>query len=143
MEGEVTLEADERALADRVAERRDEIVALASELIALDTTTRARPSDRARQEAELQEALADATARRRRRGRRLGAERRGRSRASADPGGGIGFEGRPQLAARFRGSGGGGSLLLNGHIDVVPADPDAVPPTGRGRQPDSAAAPAT
>jgi Peptidase family M20/M25/M40 len=38
---------------------------------------------------------------------------------------GIGFEGRPQLAARLRGSGGGGhSLLLNGHIDVVPARQD-------------------
>jgi acetylornithine deacetylase len=34
---------------------------------------------------------------------------------------GIAFHGRPQLAARFRGTGGGGSLLLNGHIDVVPA----------------------
>ena len=34
---------------------------------------------------------------------------------------GIGFAGRPQLAARLRGSGGGRSLLLNGHIDVVPA----------------------
>ena len=37
------------------------------------------------------------------------------------PAGGIGFAGRPQLAARFRGSGGGRSLLFNGHIDVVPA----------------------
>src|SRR5262249_10653642 len=34
---------------------------------------------------------------------------------------GIGFEGRPQLAATFR-NGTGTSLLLNGHIDVVPAD---------------------
>ena len=34
---------------------------------------------------------------------------------------GLGFEGRPQLVARLRGSGGGKSLLLNGHIDVVPA----------------------
>ncbi len=31
------------------------------------------------------------------------------------------FDGRPQLAARFAGSGGGRSLLLNGHIDVVTA----------------------
>ena len=35
---------------------------------------------------------------------------------------GIAFDGRPQLAARFRGAGGGRSLLLNGHIDVVPAN---------------------
>ena len=34
---------------------------------------------------------------------------------------GIAFEGRPQLAATLRGTGGGRSLLLNGHIDVVPA----------------------
>ncbi len=34
---------------------------------------------------------------------------------------GLGFAGRPQLAARLRGRGSGKSLLLNGHIDVVPA----------------------
>ena len=33
------------------------------------------------------------------------------------------FDGRPQLAARFAGPGGGRSLLLNGHIDVVPSEP--------------------
>ena len=31
----------------------------------------------------------------------------------------VGFDGRPQLAARFAGAGGGRSLLLNGHIDAV------------------------
>jgi acetylornithine deacetylase len=35
----------------------------------------------------------------------------------------IGFEGRPQLAARFRGAGRGRHLILNGHIDVVDAEP--------------------
>jgi len=35
---------------------------------------------------------------------------------------GLEFAGRPQLAARVAGAGGGRSLLLNGHIDVVPAD---------------------
>ncbi len=39
------------------------------------------------------------------------------------PPGGLGFEGRPQMAARFRGAGGGRSLLLNGHIDVVSSVP--------------------
>ena len=33
------------------------------------------------------------------------------------------FEGRPQLVARFRGSGGGRTLLLNGHVDVVDVEP--------------------
>ena len=36
---------------------------------------------------------------------------------------GFSFDGRPQLAARFAGAGGGRSLLLNGHIDVVPSEP--------------------
>ena len=51
----------------------------------------------------------------------MGAGARGRRRASARAADGIGFAGRPQLAARLRGAGGGRSLLLNGHIDVVPA----------------------
>ena len=123
MEGRVTLDADERGLADGIAERRDDIVALASELIAFDTTTRSQPSDPARQEAELQAALGE-------RLRAAGAEVDVWEPSAEDaaghpltPEGGIGFEGRPQLAARFRGSGGAGSLLLNGHIDVVPGDP--------------------
>jgi acetylornithine deacetylase len=33
------------------------------------------------------------------------------------------FEGRPQLVARFPGSGGGRTLLLNGHVDVVDVEP--------------------
>ena len=48
------------------------------------------------------------------------------------PAGGIGFEGRPQLAARLRGAGGGGSLLLNGHIDVVPGQPEQFRPRVEG-----------
>ena len=36
---------------------------------------------------------------------------------------GYHFRGRPQLVGRRSGSGGGRSLLFNGHIDVVPAEP--------------------
>ena len=36
---------------------------------------------------------------------------------------GLDFAGRPQLVARVRGTGAGRSLLLNGHIDVVSAEP--------------------
>ncbi len=36
---------------------------------------------------------------------------------------GLGFEGRPQLVARFVGAGGGKSLLFNGHIDAVSVEP--------------------
>ena len=35
------------------------------------------------------------------------------------------FEGRPQLVGLFRGSGGGRTLLLNGHVDVVDVEPRA------------------
>ena len=35
----------------------------------------------------------------------------------------LDFKGRPQLAARLAGSGGGRSLLLNGHIDAVTPGP--------------------
>ncbi len=34
------------------------------------------------------------------------------------------YEGRPNVAATWKGSGGGRSLILNGHIDVVPATPE-------------------
>jgi acetylornithine deacetylase len=105
-----------------------EIVALASELIAFDTTTRADPDEPARDEAALQAFLAD-------RLRAAGAEVDVWEPAREDvaghplaPEGGIGFAGRPQLAARFRGTGGGRSLLLNGHIDVVPGDPEQFRP---------------
>jgi acetylornithine deacetylase len=33
------------------------------------------------------------------------------------------YEGRPNLVARHRGSGGGRSLMFNGHTDVIPAGP--------------------
>ena len=36
---------------------------------------------------------------------------------------GFSFAGRPQLLARFAGTGGGRTLLLNGHIDVVSVEP--------------------
>src|SRR3954447_13084073 len=117
-----TLDAQERALVDGIAERRDELVALACELIAYDTTSRSSPDQPARGEAALQQALAA-------RLERHGAEIDLWEPAPEDVAGhplsvaGIGFAGRPQLAARLRGGGGGGghSLLLNGHIDVVPA----------------------
>jgi acetylornithine deacetylase len=112
---------DDRTLADRIATRRDDIAALACDLVRFDTQGRTTPDMPARQETALQEFLAT-------RLRRAGADVdvwepdpgdvQGHPLAPAE---GIGFAGRPQLAARFRGSGGGRSLLLNGHIDVVTA----------------------
>ncbi|MBE2320652.1 M20/M25/M40 family metallo-hydrolase [Solirubrobacter sp. CPCC 204708] len=114
------LDAAERALVERIADRRDEIVGLARELIAFDTTSRAEADEPAREEAALQQALAD-------RLQAAGAEIDLWEPAPEDVANhplsvpGIAFAGRPQLAATLRGSGGGRSLLLNGHIDVVPA----------------------
>src|SRR4051812_20617292 len=111
---------DDRSLMEAVAERRDDLVALLRELIGYDTTSRSEPGAPARDEAALQRALAE-------RLRACGAEIDLWEPAPEDVAGhplsveGIGFAGRPQLAARLRGTGGGRSLLLNGHIDVVPA----------------------
>ena len=115
-----TLDADEQALVDRVAARRDDLVALACALIAFDTTSRSETDDPARDEVALQRLLAD-------RLRARGAEIDLWEPEPGDVAGhplsidGIAFSGRPQLAAWLPGSGGGQSLLLNGHIDVVPA----------------------
>jgi acetylornithine deacetylase len=114
------LDAEEQALVERVEARREDLVALACELIAFDTTSRSSNDDPPRDEAALQRALADRLS-------AHGAEIDLWEPAPDDVAGhplsvaGIGFEGRPQLAARLKGTGGGRSLLLNGHIDVVPA----------------------
>ncbi len=111
---------DKRIL-DTVADGRDELVELATRLIAFDTTARS-PGEPARDEAALQRYLAD----------RLAAAGAAVDLWEPDAGDVSGtrqipepveFAGRPQLAATFPGSGGGRSLLLNGHIDVVPSDP--------------------
>ncbi|HEX2504642.1 MAG TPA: M20/M25/M40 family metallo-hydrolase [Gaiellaceae bacterium] len=111
----------ERALVDAVASRRDDLVELASALVGFDTTAR-NVGDPPRDEAALQEQLGA-------RLRAAGAEVEIWEPDTADLVGeplvpeGLDFEGRPQLAARFRGSGEGRSLLLNGHIDAVSAEP--------------------
>ena len=115
------LDADERRLVDAIAARSDELVALLCDLIAFDTTSRDRPDEPARDEAALQAHLA---ARLRAAGAEVDVWEPAREDVAGHPltpAGGIGFAGRPQLAARFRGSGDGRSLLFNGHIDVVPA----------------------
>ncbi len=111
----------EERIFNAVAEGRDELVDLTTRLIAFDTTART-PGEPAREEADLQRYLA-------KRMTAAGAaidlweptaDDVAGSRQIPEP---IEFVDRPQLAARFRGSGGGPSLLLNGHIDVVPCEP--------------------
>ncbi|MQA74349.1 MAG: ArgE/DapE family deacylase [Solirubrobacterales bacterium] len=115
--------SDESRVVTALDERSDALVALAAELIRFNTTTRGEPDEPARDEAALQEALAE-------RLRGAGAEvelweprpgelDRWRRQVPA----GLGFAGRPQLVARFGGGGEGRSLLLNGHVDVVSAEP--------------------
>ena len=110
---------EERVVAG-VSAGRDELIALAGDLISYDTTAR-MPGDPPRDEAALQEHLS-------RRLAELGAEvdlwepeptGKGNPYVPDD----LDFRGRPQLAARLAGSGGGRSLLLNGHIDAVSAEP--------------------
>ncbi len=113
----------ERRVVDEIGRGEEELVALAADLIAFDTTARSEPDDPARDEAALQEYLAA-------RLERAGAGVDVWEPAATDvegskltPRGGIRFDGRPQLAARFPGTGEGRSLLLNGHVDVVSGEP--------------------
>jgi acetylornithine deacetylase len=113
----------ERSVCDAIADGRDELVELASALIAFDTTAR-EVGDPPRQEAALQEYLAEGL-------RAYGAEiDLFEPDATAMAGAplvpeGLDFAGRPQLIATLRGAGGGRSLLFNGHIDVVSGEPKA------------------
>lgn len=109
-------------VAHRVAEREEELAALAAALLRFDTTA-GPPEGPAREEADLQDFLAA-------RLRRAGAEVRvwEPDPATLAPwreqvGDGIDFSGRPQLVARWPGAGAGRSLILNGHVDAVSAEP--------------------
>src|ERR1700761_8347651 len=117
----MALSDTEREVCAAIAQRADELVELASALVELDTTAR-EVGDPPRQEAELQQLLAN---------RQAGAwaeidlfeptEAEMAGRPLVPPG--LDFAGRPQLIATHRGAGGGRSLVFNGHIDVVSAQP--------------------
>jgi acetylornithine deacetylase len=117
----VPLSELERRVCDAIADGRDELVELASALIGFDTTAR-EVGDPPRQERALQEYLAEGL-------RAYGAEIDLFEPDAAAMAGaplvpeGLDFAGRPQLIATLRGSGGGQSLLFNGHIDVVSGEP--------------------
>lgn len=111
----------ERAACGAIDDRRSDLIDLASRLIGFDTTAR-EVGDPPRQEAALQEYLA-------RRLTGVGAEVDLWEPDADELAGkplvppGLDFGGRPQLIARLPGRGTGRSLLFNGHIDVVSAEP--------------------
>ncbi len=117
----MALSPQEQRVCEQIAQTEDELVALASELIAFDTTAR-EPGDPPRQEAELQHHLARILA-------QAGAEPDLFEPDGAELQGkplvppGLDFIGRPQLIATRRGHSHGPSLVFNGHIDVVSAEP--------------------
>jgi acetylornithine deacetylase len=117
----VPLSAAEERVCAAVEARRDELVALTSDLVGFDTTAR-HPHEPAREEAALQAHLA-------RRLKAAGADVDVWEPAPEDVAGsrqvppGLAFDGRPQLNARFAGTGGARSLLFNGHVDAVPVEP--------------------
>jgi acetylornithine deacetylase len=107
----------EQRVCAAIADREKELVELLRALVGFDTTTHVAGAA-PRQEAALQAYLAD----------RLQAA--GASVDVSEPDAalvaghpmipdGFTFEGRPQLVARFGGTGGGRTLLLNGHVDIV------------------------
>jgi acetylornithine deacetylase len=110
---------EERVVA-AVHEGRDELINLTRQLVALDTTAR-DVGDLPRDERKLQLVLE-------RRLRGIGAQTDLWEPSATGTGNRnvpdrLTFDGRPQLAARIVGSGGGRSLLLTGHIDAVSAEP--------------------
>jgi acetylornithine deacetylase len=117
----VALTDVERRVCEAIAERRQPLIELAGALISFDTTAR-EVGEPARQEAALQGYLAQRMA-------AAGAEvDLFEPDADALAGAplvppGLDFTGRPQLIATLRGRGSGRRLLLNGHIDVVSAEP--------------------
>ena len=110
----------EERVVEGVREARDELIGLAAELVACDTTARLA-GDPARDEEKLQRLLAA-------RLEALGAAPDLWEPAPTGAGdrfvpAGLDFVGRPQLVATLPGSGGGRSILLNGHIDAVDVEP--------------------
>jgi acetylornithine deacetylase len=117
----VPLSANEQLVCDEIDRGRSDLISLAKKLIGFDTTAR-NTGDPARDETGLQEHLAE---RLRSSGADIdlwepGAEEMA-GKLLVPPG--LDFSGRPQLIARFKGSGDGKALMFNGHIDAVSVEP--------------------
>ena len=118
------LTAQEQRVVDELARREDELTALLCDLVAFDTRA-PDPGYAPRDEAALQDYVAA-----RMRSAGLAVRVWEPEAAELPPSRypiprGHHFRGRPQLVATAPGSGGGRSLLFNGHVDVVTAEPAA------------------
>jgi acetylornithine deacetylase len=115
------MDALERQVSDHVARNAGALVELLQSLIGYDTVA-ADISAPGGDVPALQRFLADRLARR---GAAVTLEEPDVSVVAGHPfiPEGFSFAGRPQLAARFAGAGGGRTLLLNGHVDVVSVEP--------------------
>lgn len=123
MEGQRELDELERQVVECVAQREADLVNLLRALIGFDTITH-MPGAAPRDEARLQRYLAERLAAR---GAEVRVEEPDVALIADHPlaSAGFSFAGRPQLVARFAGLGGGPTLLLNGHVDVVDVHPRA------------------
>ncbi|MGA9857449.1 MAG: M20/M25/M40 family metallo-hydrolase [Solirubrobacteraceae bacterium] len=119
----MALSAAERGVCETIAQRREDLVELAAALIGFDTTAR-EVGDPPRQEAALQQHLADRLAAAGAAIELFEPDAAAMAGAPLVPPG-LDFAGRPQLIATFAGRGAGPRLLFNGHIDVVSAEPRA------------------
>jgi acetylornithine deacetylase len=117
----VALNELEQRVAREIAQREDELVELLRMLIGFDTVTYTVGAS-PREETALQEALG---AHLHARGADISLEVPDDALLADHPyvPDGFTFAGRPQLVARFAGAGGGRTLLLNGHVDVVDVEP--------------------
>lgn len=113
----------QQTIADRVEERAEQIVATLSELVAFPSIVKSNPKDAGPGEHDCQvylqkrlENLGFTTDLWDPDGPALYAKYEGRPGANK----GRTFEGRPNLGGTLVGTGGGRSIMLTGHIDVVP-----------------------
>src|SRR5262245_33430579 len=111
----------EREVCARIARREGDLVELVRTLVRFDTVTHA-VGDAPRDEAALQAVLAE---RLRAAGAAVDVWEPDVTPLAGHPmvPHGFSFTGRPQLAARLAGRGGGRTLLLCGHVDVVSVEP--------------------
>jgi acetylornithine deacetylase len=111
----------ERSVCEAIEAQRDELVSLATTLIAFDTTAR-NVGDPPRDESAMQEYLGEVL---RESGARVDVWEPDAEAMAGKPlvPPGLDFVGRPQLIATRAGAGGGRSLYFGGHIDVVSVAP--------------------